>query len=32
VVILENAGNGWYKIDYGNGKTGYASVDYIKPK
>ena len=32
VTILENAGNGWYKIDYGNGKTGYASVDYIKPK
>ena len=32
VVILENTGTGWYKIDYGNGKTGYASVDYIKPK
>jgi len=32
VVILENAGNGWYKIDYGNGKVGYASVDYIQPK
>ena len=32
VTILENTGTGWYKIDYGNGKTGYASVDYIKPK
>ena len=31
VTILENAGNGWYKIDYGNGKTGYASADYIVP-
>lgn len=32
VVILENAGSGWYKIDYGNGKTGYASSSYIQPK
>lgn len=32
VIILENTGTGWYKIDYGNGKTGYASVDYIQPK
>ena len=32
VTILENAGNGFYKIDYGNGKIGYASVDYIQPK
>ena len=32
VTILENTGNGWYKIDYGNGKVGYASVDYIQPK
>ena len=32
IVILENTGTGWYKIDYGNGKTGYASVDYIQPK
>lgn len=32
VTILENTGTGWYKIDYGNGKTGYASVDYIQPK
>ena len=32
VVILENAGNGFYKIDYGNGKIGYASVNYIQPK
>ena len=32
VVILENTGTGWYKIDYGNGKVGYASVNYIKPK
>jgi uncharacterized protein YgiM (DUF1202 family) len=32
VVILENTGTGWYKIDYGNGKIGYASVNYIQPK
>ena len=32
VTILENAGNGFYKIDYGNGKIGYASVNYIQPK
>ena len=32
VTILENTGTGWYKIDYGNGKTGYASVDFIKVK
>lgn len=32
VTILENAGNGWYKIDYGNGKVGYASASYIQPK
>ena len=32
VTILENTGTGWYKIDYGNGKTGYASVNYIQPK
>ena len=32
VTILANAGNGFYKIDYGNGKIGYASVDYIQPK
>lgn len=32
VVILENAGDGWYKIDYGNGKIGYASSNFIKPK
>ena len=22
--------NGWFKIDYGNGKTGYVSADYVK--
>lgn len=32
VTILEDAGNGWYKIDYGNGKVGYASSQYIQPK
>lgn len=32
IVILENTGSGWYKIDYGNGKTGYASADYIQPR
>lgn len=29
VIILEDAGGGWYKIDYGNGKTGYVSSDYV---
>lgn len=29
IVILEDAGNGWYKIDYGNGKEGYVSSDYV---
>ena len=22
--------NGWFKVDYGNGKTGYVSADYVK--
>ncbi len=29
VTILEDSGNGWYKVDYGNGKTGYVSSDYV---
>ena len=29
ITILEDAGNGWYKIDYGNGKTGYVSSSYV---
>lgn len=29
VTILEDAGNGWYKIEYSAGKTGYASADYV---
>lgn len=29
IIILEDAGNGWYKIDYGNGKVGYVSSDYV---
>lgn len=32
VVILEDTGTGWYKIDYGAGKTGYASSQFIQPK
>ena len=28
VVILDEA-DGWYHIDYGNGKTGYVSKDYV---
>ena len=32
VNILEDAGNGWYKIDYGNGKVGYVSADFISVK
>lgn len=29
IVILEDTGTGWYKIDYGGGKTGYVSSDYV---
>lgn len=29
VTILEDAGGGWYKIEYSPGKTGYASADYV---
>ena len=32
VTILEDCGNGWYKIDYGNGKIGYASSSFLKIK
>lgn len=32
VTVLEDAGNGWYKIDYGNGKIGYVSSSYVKLK
>jgi len=32
VTVLEDTGTGWYKIDYGNGKIGYASKDFIKLK
>lgn len=32
VTVLEDAGNGWYKIDYGNGKSGYVSSSYVKLK
>jgi len=32
VTILEDCGNGWYKIDYGNGKVGYVSADFISVK
>ena len=32
VTILEDLRNGWYKIDYGNGKVGYGSSSYIIPK
>lgn len=32
VTVLEDCGNGWYKIDYGNGKIGYASSSFIKLK
>lgn len=31
VTVLEDCG-GWYKIDYGNGKVGYASSSFIKLK
>lgn len=29
VNILEDTGTGWYKIDYGSGKIGYVSSDYV---
>ena len=29
IIIKEDAGNGWYKIDYGNGKIGYVSSAYV---
>ncbi|MGI5962146.1 MAG: SH3 domain-containing protein [Lawsonibacter sp.] len=29
ITILEDTGSGWYKIDYGGGKTGYVSSDYV---
>ena len=29
VKVLEDPGNGWLKIDYGNGKAGYVSKDYV---
>lgn len=32
ITILEDAGDGWYKIDYGAGKTGYVSSDYVSPQ
>lgn len=32
VKVLEDCGGGWYKIDYGNGKVGYASSSFIKLK
>jgi len=31
VTILEDTGTGWYKIEYGNGKTGYVSSEYVSP-
>ena len=31
IIILEDTGDGWYKIDYGAGKTGYVSSDYVSP-
>ena len=32
VTILEDVGNGWFKVDYGNGKVGYVSRDYVTVK
>lgn len=32
VIIKEDAGNGWYKIDYGNNKLGYISSSFVKAK
>ena len=32
VTVLEDARNGWYKVDYGAGKIGYVSGDFIAVK
>lgn len=29
IIILEDTGSGWYKIDYGGGGVGYVSSDYV---
>lgn len=29
IIILEDAGSGWYKVDIGGGVTGYVSSDYV---
>ena len=29
VIILEDDGSGWYKVDIGGGVTGYVSRDYV---
>ncbi|WP_158098975.1 SH3 domain-containing protein [Flavonifractor sp. An100] len=29
IIILEDTGSGWYKIDYGAGGVGYVSSDYV---
>ncbi len=29
ITVLEDSGTGWYKIDYGGGKTGYVSSSYV---
>ena len=32
IIILEDTGSGWYKIDYGAGGVGYVSSDYVSVK
>ncbi len=32
IVILEDTGTGWYKIDYGGGKVGYVSSSFVSVK
>jgi hypothetical protein len=32
LTIVEDAGNGWYKVSYGGGKTGYVSSSYVSVK
>lgn len=29
ITVLEDSGNGWYKIDYGGGKTGYVASGFV---
>lgn len=32
IIVLEDTGSGWYKVDIGGGVTGYVSSQYVKTK